>query len=189
MVFGVHKRGFNNMIKYQKKPCGRPTSYRPEYAEQAYRVCLLGATDKQLADFFKVAESTINLWKLRQPEFLAMLNKGKLIADAQVAEALYKMAIGYSHPETHIAYHHGKVIKIEIIKRYPPNTKACIFWLKNRQPKLWGERIEPKQQTNLNKFPPKEELDAMYEKRLAEAARRNAKVIAERRAFLQGKEI
>ncbi|SDY78220.1 hypothetical protein [Nitrosomonas sp. Nm33] len=114
-----------------------------------------------------------------------MLRRGKLIADAKVAEALYKMAIGYSHPETHIARQGGKVIKIEITKRYLPNTKACIFWLKNRQPKLWRDRIELKQQTNLNKFPPKEELDAMYEKALAEAARRNAKVLAERREFLQ----
>ncbi|SDY78195.1 hypothetical protein [Nitrosomonas sp. Nm33] len=48
------------MIRNQKKPTGRPTSYRPEYAEQAYKLCLLGATDKQLAEFFNVVESTIS---------------------------------------------------------------------------------------------------------------------------------
>lgn len=32
---------------------GRPTKYRPEFAEQARKLCLLGATDKELADFFE----------------------------------------------------------------------------------------------------------------------------------------
>jgi hypothetical protein len=31
---------------------GRPTKYKEEYNEQAYKLCLLGATDKELADFF-----------------------------------------------------------------------------------------------------------------------------------------
>jgi len=32
---------------------GRPTNYHPEYAEQAYKLCLLGATDEQLGDFLR----------------------------------------------------------------------------------------------------------------------------------------
>lgn len=31
---------------------GRPSSYQPEYAEQARKLCLLGATDQEIADFF-----------------------------------------------------------------------------------------------------------------------------------------
>ena len=30
---------------------GRPSSYRQEYAEQAYKLCLLGVTDADMADF------------------------------------------------------------------------------------------------------------------------------------------
>lgn len=52
-------------------PPGRPTDYRPEYAEHARKLCLLGATDKDLADWFEVVESTVNLWKLAHPEFSA----------------------------------------------------------------------------------------------------------------------
>ena len=29
---------------------GRPTKYKEEYAEQAYKLCLLGATDKELSE-------------------------------------------------------------------------------------------------------------------------------------------
>ena len=58
-------------------PGGRPTDYRAEYAEQAEKLCLLGATDIQLADFFDVAESTIHLWKHTHPEFSESIKDGK----------------------------------------------------------------------------------------------------------------
>jgi transposase len=48
-----------------KSKGGRPSSYKDEYAMQALKLTLLGATDKELADFFEVKESTINRWKKR----------------------------------------------------------------------------------------------------------------------------
>ncbi len=48
---------------------GRPTKYKAEYAEQAAKLCKLGATDAQLADFFEVSVSTVNLWKVEHREF------------------------------------------------------------------------------------------------------------------------
>jgi len=44
---------------------GRPTDYKEDFNEQAYKLCLLGAIDKDLADFFDIAESTLNEWKLK----------------------------------------------------------------------------------------------------------------------------
>lgn len=41
-----------------KSKGGRPTRYKAEYAQQAYKLCLLGATDKELADFFHVSGQT-----------------------------------------------------------------------------------------------------------------------------------
>src|SRR5690606_21525869 len=77
-----------------KRKVGRPSLYRPEYAEQARKLCLLGATDKQLADFFNVTEQTINGWKIDFPEFFESLRAGKMKADAEVASKLYDRAIG-----------------------------------------------------------------------------------------------
>ena len=45
------------------KKIGRPSAYKTEYVDKAYKLCLLGATDKQMADISGVAESTFNLWK------------------------------------------------------------------------------------------------------------------------------
>ena len=123
----------------QKHPGGRPTCYREIYAEQAYRLTLLGATDKDLAEFFGVSEQTINSWKHAFPEFLESLKRGKMQADAEVAEKLLQRAKGYSHSEEKIFCHDGKVIRAETTKHYPPDTGAAIIWLKNRQGLYWRD--------------------------------------------------
>ncbi len=121
---------------------GRPTKFKPEYVEQTYKLCLLGATDTELADFFNVEESTINNWKLANPEFLESIKRGKTLADANVAESLYKRANGYEHPEVDIKMYEGSIIKTDLIKHYPPDTAACFIWLKNRRSSEWRDKHE-----------------------------------------------
>ena len=72
---------------------GRKSNYKPEYANQALKLCLLGATDKEMADFFGCSEQTLNKWKKDFPDFLESLKKGKNVADANVASKLYNRAI------------------------------------------------------------------------------------------------
>ncbi len=121
---------------------GRPTSYRNEYAEQAYKLCLLGATDARMADFFGVVESTLNLWKVEIPEFSESITRGKDAADAVIAESLFHRAKGYSHPEVHVSNFQGNVTLTPLTKHYPPDTPAASLWLRNRQPKLWRDKME-----------------------------------------------
>ena len=121
-------------------PDGRPTKYRKEVAELAYKLALLGATDKEMANFFGVAESTIHLWKVAHPEFSESITRGKIFADTKVAESLFKRALGYSHPEEKIFHHKGKIIRVTTTKHYPPDTQAASLWLRNRQPKLWRDQ-------------------------------------------------
>jgi DNA-binding XRE family transcriptional regulator len=119
------------------------SKYKPEYDELAYNYALLGATDKQLGEFFDVSEVTINAWKKDHPSFLKSLKKGKSIADSQVANALFHRALGYSHPETKIATNEGRITDSqEFMKHYAPDPTAAIFWLKNRQPALWRDKTE-----------------------------------------------
>ena len=118
----------------------RPTDYRQEYAEQARKLCLLGFTDKQLADFFDVNESTITRWKQKYPEFRTSIKSGKVVADAQVVESLFKKAMGMEVTEVEVRGNDENKIKRVIKKYIPPDTTAQIFWLKNRQPELWREK-------------------------------------------------
>lgn len=124
------------------KKGGRPTSYKAEYARQAYRLCLLGATDRDLAEFFRVSEVTINAWKKKEPRFLKSLNEGKTAADAKVAESLYMRALGYSHRAVKIFISRltGEPIIVPYVEHYPPDSTAAIFWLKNRRPQEWRDK-------------------------------------------------
>ena len=122
---------------------GRPTKHKEEYNEQAYKLCLLGATDKELADFFKVEEKTINTWKIKIPEFLQSLKAGKEQADSVVASKLYHRAIGYEHEDTQFATFQGQITDSQTYtKHYAPDTTAAIFWLKNRQSAKWRDKTD-----------------------------------------------
>lgn len=118
----------------------RPTDYRQEYAEQARKLCLLGFTDKQLAVFFGVNESTINRWKDKYPEFCKSIKSGKVIADAQVVDSLYNRAMGIEVTEVEVRDDGKKKVKRVTKKHIPPDPTAQIFWLKNRQPELWRDK-------------------------------------------------
>jgi hypothetical protein len=98
--------------------------------------------DTELADFFEVSVQTINTWKKEHPEFVESIKRGKLKADAEIAHKLFHRAKGYSHPDVHISNYQGQITTTPITKHYAPDTTACIFWLKNRQPELWRDRHE-----------------------------------------------
>jgi len=120
----------------------RPSSYRPEYAEQAIKLCKLGLIDKEIAKFFSVSEQTLNAWKTKYPEFLEALKGAKTYADAEVAAKLFHRATGYEHPEVDIRVIDGQIIQTPLIKHYAPDTTAAIFWLKNRRPDLWRDKLD-----------------------------------------------
>lgn len=118
---------------------GRPTKYKSEFCVQVLKLCILGLTDKQLADFFEISESTLNEWKLKYPEFSESIKKGKDVADSNVAASLYQRAVGYTHDEEKIFLHEGKPVRVKTKKHYAPDATSAIFFLKNRQPKLWRD--------------------------------------------------
>ena len=130
--------GFNpdNTVK---APGGRPELYKRRNATQAGRLCKLGATDVNLAEFFDVSLRTITTWKGKHPTFLRALTKARFGFDNQVERSLAQRAMGFSAPEVDIRVINGEIVKTEIVKHYPPDTAACIFWLKNRRSNEWRD--------------------------------------------------
>ena len=118
---------------------GRPSKYKPEFPQQAAKLCRLGATDKDIADFFGVHVDTVMEWKAVHAEFSDALKQGKAETDAQVERRLFERAMGFEHPEVDIRVIGGEVVQTPIRKIYPPDTTAAIFWLKNRKPEQWRE--------------------------------------------------
>lgn len=136
-------KAINDLVdEVEKKKVGAPSLYKIEYNEQVYKICLLGATDSEIGDFFNVTETTINNWKIEFPEFFESIKRGKQIADAKVAQSLYNRALGYEHEEDKIFNDQGSPLIVPTTKHYPPDTTAAIFWLKNRQPSKWRDKQE-----------------------------------------------
>ena len=106
---------------------GAPTKYNTEMNEQVTKLCLLGATEEELAKFFNVCQATITNWKREHPEFLASIKEGRAEADAKVAKSLYQTALS-------------------------GNTTAQIFWLKNRRSKEWRDKQEIDHKTDGEKI-------------------------------------
>lgn len=121
---------------------GRPSKYKPEFNKQAEKLCRLGATDKEVAEFFCVAESTINNWKLRHAGFLESLKRGKDELDALVEQSLFRKAMGYTFDSVKVFMpaNAKKPVYAPISEHCPPDTTAMIFWLKNRQPDRWRDK-------------------------------------------------
>ncbi len=121
---------------------GAPSSYKPEFVEQARKLCALGATDVDLGDFFGVRRQTIWDWGLRHEDFADALKAGKAAADERVARSLYHRAVGYTFDSEKVFQFQGAVVRAPIREHVPPDTTAAIFWLKNRRKDEWRDRQE-----------------------------------------------
>ena len=98
-----------------------------------------GLTDEQIARNIGIATSTFYEWKKKKLEFSETLKKGKEVVDFEVENALLKRALGYEYEEE--TYENGILTK-KVKKHVAPDTTAQIFWLKNRKPNNWKDRIE-----------------------------------------------
>lgn len=134
---------------------GRPTKYRDEYVDQVHKLLLLAsdATDKDIADFFNVDESTITRWKQEYPDFCMSIHDGKVKADAEVANGLFHRAKGAEWTEEvafkvkKVEYENGRKVSeteeiatAEVRKAAPPDTNAARLWLMNRRGKNWKDK-------------------------------------------------
>lgn len=141
------------VVEEKPAPVGRPSSFQEEYIVQTQKLCALGATDEEIADFFDISRRTLSRWKTTYPEFVEALRRGKDAADDRVEDSLYHRALPREIEEEQ-AIKLKKVIynkqgkraseeeRVEIVKVrkfVPPDTTAMIFWLKNRRPDQWRD--------------------------------------------------
>lgn len=105
-----------------------------------------GLIDEQIAHNIGITTKTLYEWKNKYGEISEALKKGKEVVDRQVENALLKRALGYTYDET--TYEDGVETK-RVTKEVTPDTTAQIFWLKNRKPAEWRDKIEQQQTVTL----------------------------------------
>lgn len=116
-----------------------------------------GLTDDQIAQKIGIGTSTFYRWQEQFREFRDALKKGKAPVDIQVENALLKRALGYEYDEVVEEVEripigkpdeNGERPMIEKVKTKTkrvtvlPDVTAQIFWLKNRRPDKWRDKIE-----------------------------------------------
>lgn len=91
-----------------------------------------GLTNEQIAENLNIGKTTFYKLLKEYPELSEHLKKGKEVVDYEVENALLKNALN-------------------------GNITAQIFWLKNRKPKQWKDKVEVEDESN------KETLDKLDE--------------------------
>ena len=118
-----------------------------------------GLTDEQIAKNMGISRSTLAEWKKKYSDISDTLKKGKDVVDIEVENALLKKALGYSYKETTKELSVDKqtgesklIVTKEVTKHIAPDTAAGIFWLKNRRPDEWRDRVQEDNNAALNKL-------------------------------------
>ena len=121
---------------------GRPTKF-DKIDMNVIETCVKkGFTDKEISDMLRITVRTFHNWKKQNKDFFHSLKDWKNYADEKVERSLYERATGYEHIDTHFSNFQGIVTATEYTKCYAPDPTSMIFWLKNRKPKDWRDRIE-----------------------------------------------
>ena len=113
------------------------------------------------------AYSTFREWRDKHPALSAALKSTKEVADREVENALFNKATGYTvklkkpMKVRHVEYDEvsGRKVaeyeRIEYIEEevhVPADTTAQIFWLKNRKPNEWRDKVTVTDESSLEKL-------------------------------------
>ena len=122
-----------------------------------------GLTEPQICQNMGIGISTLTEWKTKFPAIAASIKKGREPVDIQVENALLRRALGYDYEETITEVEDlggGRTKKHvrKVTKHVPADTTAQIFWLKNRKPKQWREKMEAAVNVDVEDLSPLVEL-------------------------------
>jgi hypothetical protein len=114
--------------------------YKPEFASQAEKLCALGFTNAELAEFFGVEEVTIDNWQARRPGFARALARGRKRTGERPERSLYRRAIGYTREVVKPFFSKNALqpVLVRLEEHVPPNAQAALAWLKIHFPEAWG---------------------------------------------------
>ena len=122
---------------------GRKLTYRPAYHDPIiYGLARLGATLAQIAEALQISRATLYLWQDQFPSLVDAIKRARDAADDEVQRSLFERARGYTKDKVTVRKVGSEVSVTKETVFIPPDTTACIFWLKNRQRAAWSDRQE-----------------------------------------------
>ena len=122
------------------KAMGRPSSYRPAFAEITRRMVGAGATEAEIGARLDCSVMTLWRWRGEHPEFAEAFKLAKEAAADRVVGAMFHRAVGYTYPSEKIVVVDKKVERVPIKEHVPPDVTAGQFLLTNLRPTEWRNR-------------------------------------------------
>lgn len=126
-----------------------PSKYNPDFHIPWVRgLARRGCTVEEICDELGIVKDTFYRWCKKDVALSDALKEGRSVTDRKVEDSLLKRALGYTTTErrTIVATKEsGETYpaKVEVVEReIAPDTAACIFWLKNRDPDAWRDKRE-----------------------------------------------
>jgi len=171
--------------KRSSTKAGRPAAYDPErHPIMAEALAAQGYIDVEIAETIGIKEATFYRWKNKYEDFREALKVQKKKVDLDVKNALLKKALGgyditkVRREVIYVQVKEGNALRempgvkeIKETRTAAPDTTACIFWLKNRQPDDWREQMLKSLEEDVleivTKQPQKGKDDATEEKKKA----------------------
>lgn len=134
----------------RKSGRGRPSSYSPKFARQAYELAKVGANEKEIASVLGIDKTTLIRWKRHFEEFRQSISNGKNDYNLNPKKSLYRRAMGYKYTEVtkqnievERKNEDGELEKVPAVltktvtKHMPPDVNACLSILKNNKNNEW----------------------------------------------------
>lgn len=99
-----------------------------------------GLSMEQMAHNIGIHPETWRKWRDRYPEMQQAVDTGQRPLNFEVENQLLKKCFGFEHAEEQaVKDKDGDITVKRVMKYYPPDTTALIFWLKNKKPDIWGD--------------------------------------------------
>lgn len=140
----IYVLGMNTVpLRFVAVPKGRRPKYSGDLIPVAAALARAGVPFIEIAAELDVHVSTISNWADRYPEFAAAVQAGKAAFDRRIENGLALKAAGYTKQTIKVVKtDDGTYEAIAYDEYVPPDTGAAIFWLKNRDPLAWRDKIE-----------------------------------------------
>lgn len=103
-----------------------------------------GLIGRQISHNMGIGYGTLMEWQRQYPQIQTAIKNGRVVKDFEVENSLLQRATGYQYEEdTYEQNENGELVVVKkVLKSQAPDVAAQIFWLKNRNPKEWRDKVE-----------------------------------------------
>lgn len=107
-----------------------------------------GKTIKEVIASMGIDPRTFRSWRKKYPEFNEAIEVGRDVAVSRVEQSLFKRACGYDYIEQVYELVEGEMMLVREYHRHmPPDVKAALSFLYNRDCKNWRAIQPPAEET------------------------------------------